>query len=85
MRSMDIITHFADPPEWNPRGDKKTTARLMKSSIQMYPDKKDLDTFTAMGKRPNLAKNQFTTSAELLGSDYGEVVRHRTPMKKMTK
>ena len=82
---MDIITHFADPPEWNPRGDKKTTARMMKSSIQMYPDKKDMDTFTAMGKRPNLAKNQFTTSAELLGNDYGEVNRHRTPMKKMTK
>ena len=62
MHSNNPIAHMAPNPDNHPRGDAKTTARMMKSSIQMFPNEKDKDTFTSPAKRSAAASNQFATS-----------------------
>ena len=62
MHSKNPIAHTAPAPDAFPRAEAKTTARFMKSSIQMFPDQRDKDTFCSPAKRSNGAKNQFSTS-----------------------
>ena len=82
--STDLISHNAVAPEFHPRGDAKTTARMMKSSFDMFPKEKDMDTFTSPAKRTNASRSQFTTSEQLYGNEYGCEPPRRQPMKKMT-
>ena len=50
-------------------GDKvKKAARMMKSSVQMYPTERDKDTFTAPAKKSNAAQSQFLQSDALYGT-----------------
>ena len=69
MHSRDPISHTAPQPDAHPRAEAKTTARMMKSSIQMFPNEKDKDTFTTPAKRSAAASNQFSTSEQLYGTD----------------
>ena len=66
---MNHIAHEAPAPDAHPRGDAKCHARYMKSSINMYPDQKDKDTFTSPAKRSAAASNQFSTSIQLYGAE----------------
>ena len=58
------IKHTAPDPDAHPRADAKTHARMMKSNVQMFPNEKDKDTFTAPAKRSN-AQNMFVESSSL--------------------
>ena len=55
--SFNHVVHEAPPPDTVPRADAKTTARMQKSSIQMFPNERDKDTFTAPSKRSAAAQN----------------------------
>ena len=67
--STNPIAHVMPDPDAHPRADAKTTARMMKSSIHMFPNEKDKDTFTSPAKRSNAAQSQFATSDKLYGTD----------------
>ena len=54
-------------------------ARMQKSSIQMFPDSRDNDTFSSPAKRSNAASNQFSTSIQLYGGQ-----PQRSAQKKLT-
>ena len=45
------IKHTAPNPDSHPRADAKCTARMMKSSVMMFPKERDTDTFTTPAKR----------------------------------
>merc|ERR1711990_459029 len=66
---MNHIAHEAPAPDAHPRGDAKCHARYMKSSINMYPDAKDTDTFSSPAKKYAAASNQFATSEALYGAE----------------
>ena len=66
---MNHIAHEAPAPEAHPRGQAKCNARMMTSSIGMFPNEKDKDTFVSPAKRSAAASNQFATSADLYGTD----------------
>ena len=51
------IVHDAPKPDPHPRAEAKTTARMMKSNVQMFPNEKDKDTFSAPAKRSHAASN----------------------------
>ena len=53
------IKHTAPNPDAHPRADAKTTARMMKSSVMMFPNEKDKDTFTSPAKRSHPATSMF--------------------------
>ena len=55
MQSSNHIAHVAPTPDSHPRGDAMVHARMQKSSIQMFPDARDKDTFTSPAKRSNQA------------------------------
>ena len=80
MRSNNPVAHMAPNPDAHPRAEAKTTARMMKSSIQMFPNEKDTDTFTSGAKRSAAASNQFATSDSLYGGKLD-----RSAAKKMSK
>ena len=79
MQSSNHIAHVAPKPDSYPRGDAMAHARMQKSSIQMFPDARDKDTFTSPAKRSNAAQNQFSTSIQLYGGQ-----PQRSAQKKMT-
>ena len=55
--TMNHIIHEAPAPDSVPRADEKTTARMQKSSIHMFPNERDTDTFNAPAKRSAAAQN----------------------------
>ena len=57
MQSNNPIAHMAPAPDAIPRSDAKTTARMQKSSIQMFPNARDKDTFTSPSKKTRGAQN----------------------------
>lgn len=67
--SSALHKHTAPDPDAHPRADAKTTARMMKSNVMMFPNEKDKDTFTAPAKRSNAASNMFMQSDSLFGTD----------------
>ena len=68
FKGQDPISHVAPDPDTNPRGDATQHARMMKSSVQMYPTERDKDTFTAPAKKSNAAQSQFLQSDALYGT-----------------
>ena len=69
--SFNHIVHEAPAPDAVPRADAKNTARMQKSSIHMFPNERDTDTFAAPAKRSAAAQNQFASSSQLYGTDAG--------------
>ena len=67
--SFNHIVHEAPAPDAVPRADARNTARMQKSSIHMFPNERDTDTFAAPAKRSAAAQNQFASSAQLYGTD----------------
>ena len=66
MASNNPIYHLAPQPDPYPRADARTTARMMKSSVMMFPNEKDKDTFVTPAKRTT-GSNQFMTSDIVYG------------------
>ena len=79
QRTTNILEHDETRPARNYDG-RKDRARMMQSSVDMYPAKRDTDSTLGAAniKRQNQARNQFATSAALYGSDS----KHRADAKR---
>ena len=67
--TINHIIHEAPPAAAHPRAENLQTARMQKSSFEMFPKEKDTDTFNAPAKRSSAANSQFATSEKLYGAE----------------